>query len=139
MRARCGGGAAAWITAVLAARGTQGSWWLGQQDIQCSRRVWQLVLANTLQYSSLENSLDRKGWQATVHMFTKSWTQPKRPCMHRCKTFFACGRSAPMSVAREGGAAAWVAGTLVVSSVQGHGLPPLQELWSYQCLFLNLW
>ena len=36
MRARCGGGAAAWIAGVLAAPGTQGSWWLGQQEIQCS-------------------------------------------------------------------------------------------------------
>ena len=33
MRARCGGGAAAWVTRVLAAPGTQGSWQLGQQEI----------------------------------------------------------------------------------------------------------
>ena len=33
MRARCGGGAAAWVAGVLAAPGTQGSWWLGQQEI----------------------------------------------------------------------------------------------------------
>ena len=36
---------------------------------------------------------------------------------------------------REGGTAAWLVGTLVVSSVQGHGLPPPQELWLYQSLF----
>ena len=48
VRARCGGGAAAWVAAFLAAPGTQGSWRLGQQKIQCSRRVWQPVLANTL-------------------------------------------------------------------------------------------
>ena len=30
-----------WVTGVLAAPGTQGSWWLGQQEIQCSRRAWQ--------------------------------------------------------------------------------------------------
>jgi len=29
VRARCGGGAAAWAAWVLAAPGTQGSWWLG--------------------------------------------------------------------------------------------------------------
>ena len=57
VRARCGGGAAAWITGVLAAPGTQGSWRLGQQEIQCSRRVWQPVLAITLQNSSLQNPL----------------------------------------------------------------------------------
>ena len=29
---------------------------------------------NKLQYSCLENSMVRKGWQATVHGITKSWT-----------------------------------------------------------------
>ena len=33
VRARCGGGAAAWVTGVLATPGTQGSWRLGQQEI----------------------------------------------------------------------------------------------------------
>ena len=33
VRARCGGGAAAWVTGVLAAPGTQGSWQVGQQEI----------------------------------------------------------------------------------------------------------
>ena len=28
-----------------------------------------------LQYSGLENSMDRGGWQATVHGFAKRWTQ----------------------------------------------------------------
>ena len=56
VRARCGGGAAAWVAGVLAAPGTQGGWWLGQQEIQCSRRVWQQVPANMLQYPCLENS-----------------------------------------------------------------------------------
>ena len=32
-RARCGGGAVAWVTRLLAAPGTQGSWQLGQQEI----------------------------------------------------------------------------------------------------------
>ena len=55
VRARCGGGAAAWVAGVLAAPGTQGSWQLGQPEIQYSRRVWQPALANMLQYSCLEN------------------------------------------------------------------------------------
>ena len=38
---------------------------------------------------------------------------------------------------REGGAAAWLVGTLAVPSVQGHGLPLLQELWPYQSLFFQ--
>ena len=29
---------------------------------------------NPLQYSGLENSMDRGGWRATVHRVTKSWT-----------------------------------------------------------------
>jgi len=39
LSARCGHGAAAWVTGALAAPGTQGSWWLGQQEICFSRRV----------------------------------------------------------------------------------------------------
>ena len=30
---------------------------------------------NPLQYSDLENSMDRGAWQAIVHGVTKSWTQ----------------------------------------------------------------
>ena len=33
VRARCGGGAAALVTGVLAPQGTQGSRWLGKQEI----------------------------------------------------------------------------------------------------------
>ena len=29
---------------------------------------------NPLQYSCLENSMDRRAWQATVHKVQKSWT-----------------------------------------------------------------
>ena len=36
---RGAGGAAAWVAGVLAAPGTQGSWRLGQQEVQCPRRV----------------------------------------------------------------------------------------------------
>ena len=52
--------------------------------------------------------------------------------MHRCKTFSACGHSAMVRVEHEGGTGAWLAGTLVASSVQGHGLLTLQELWVHQ-------
>ena len=54
----------------------------------CSRRVWQPVLANTLQYSCLEKPLpDREAWPATVYRVAKSQTLLKRPCIHRCKSF----------------------------------------------------
>ena len=90
-----------------------------------------------LQYSCLENRVsDREAWQATVYRVAKSQTQPKQPCRHRCKTFFACGNSALVRVENEGGVAAWLVETL--ASVQGHRLPPLQELWPYQHLFSSL-
>ena len=37
---------------------------------------------NLLQYSRLENSMDRGAWQAPVHEVTKSWAQPKRLSMY---------------------------------------------------------
>ena len=36
---------------------------------------------NTLQYSCLENLMDREAWQATIHRITKSHTQLKRLSM----------------------------------------------------------
>ena len=52
--------------------------------------------------------------------------------------FFACGSSAPVRVEHEGGAAAWLAGTLVVPNVQGHRLPLWKELWPYQSFSIAL-
>ena len=69
--------------------------------------VWQSVLANTLQYSCLENPTDREAWQATVHRVTKNQTRPKQPCTHRCKTFFCLWQLC----SSEGSAAAWFSGT----------------------------
>ena len=37
---------------------------------------------NPLQYSCLENPMDRGAWQATVHEVTQSQTQPKRLGIH---------------------------------------------------------
>ena len=42
-----------------------------------------------------------------------------------------------MRVEHAGGVAASLVGTLVVPSVQGHRLPPLQELWPYQESFFK--
>ena len=91
-----------------------------------------------LEYSCLENAPDREAWQATVYRAPKSWKQLKQPCMHRRKTFLACGSSVPVMVQHEDGAAAWLAGTLVAPSVQGHGLLLPQELWPYQSFFKSL-
>ena len=81
---------------------------------------------------------DREAWQATVYRVAKSRTLPKRPCMQRWETFFASGSSAPVRVEHEGDTAAWLAGTLVAPSVQGHGLALPQESWPYQSPFSSL-
>ena len=93
VRARYGGGAAVWVAGVLTAPDTQGSWWLGQQAI-CSRWVRYPVLAKSLQYSCQDTPIplpDREAWQAIVYRVAR----PKRPCMHRCKTFFCLWQLCP--------------------------------------------
>ena len=40
---------------------------------------------NLLQYSCLENSMDRKAWQATVYGITKSQTRLKLLSMQACE------------------------------------------------------
>ena len=37
---------------------------------------------NPLQYSCLENPMDRGAWQVTVHKVAKSWTRLKRLSTH---------------------------------------------------------
>ena len=37
---------------------------------------------NSLQYSYLENPLDREAWQAIVHRVAKSWPTEVTACMH---------------------------------------------------------
>ena len=39
---------------------------------------------NPLQYSSLENLLDRRAWGAVVHRVTNSWTRLKWLSTHTC-------------------------------------------------------
>ena len=46
---------------------------------------------NPLQYSCLENSMDRGAWQATIHGVSKSWTQLKRLSTHTHKRNVAGG------------------------------------------------
>ena len=38
-----------------------------------------------LQYSCLENLMDRRAWRATVHVTSKSWTQPKQQQEHHVR------------------------------------------------------
>ena len=135
---RCGGGAAAWVSGVLAAPGTQEGWQLGQQEIQCSRRVWQPILANSLQCSCLENCPPWQRRLAGHSLQGRRVGLDRSDPEHIDTRLFACGSSAPVRVESEDSAAAWLAGTLVAPSGQGHGLPPLQELWPPQSLFSSL-
>ena len=64
-------------------------------------------------------------------------TEKKKKKLKHLLRRFACGSSAPVRVERECVTAAWLVGTLVAPSVQGHGLSPRQELWPYQSLFLS--
>ena len=40
-------------------------------------------IGNPLQYSCLENAMERRAWQAAVHKVTRSETRRKRLSMHR--------------------------------------------------------
>ena len=40
---------------------------------------------NPLQYSDLENPMDKGAWRATIHRVTKSWTQLKQLSTHSSK------------------------------------------------------
>ena len=140
VRLRCGDDADAWVTEVLAAPGTQGGWRLWRQETWCSRRVWQPILANTLQYSCLENPLSyREPWQATVYRDAKGQTWLKRPSVHTYETFFCPWQLCPGEswAWRWCSSLAW--GDTGSANLQGHRLPPLQELWPYQSLFSSLW
>ena len=101
--------------------GSQGFW-----QHQVLREVWQPVMANTLQYSCLENPSRPQS------------TGSQRVGQDSFFFFLACGITTPVRVECEGDAAAWLAGTLVVPSVQGHKLPLVWELWPYPSLFLSL-
>ena len=102
---------------------------LGQQEI-CSRRVWQPVLANTLQYSHLEKTEKPSRSQSTGSQRVRHYQSSS--AWRGARHFFFC---LWQLCASESWAwrwcSTWLAGTLAVPSVQGHGLPPLQELWPY--------
>ena len=47
---------------------------------------------NPLQYSCLENSMDRGAWQTTVHGVTKSWTRPSMHGEEQMRVDWGCVR-----------------------------------------------
>ena len=72
-------------------------WWLSGRESTCqsgdtgsileSGRSPEVGNGNPLQYSYLENSMDRRDWWDTVHRVAKSWTQlcvHSHPCCYSC-------------------------------------------------------
>ena len=63
-------------------------WWLSSKESACNAENLSLVPGlgrspggghgNPLQYSCLENPMDRGAWQAVVHWVSQSWTQLKQ-------------------------------------------------------------
>ena len=45
---------------------------------------------SSLQFSCLENPMDRRAWQAIVHRVTRGWTQLKRLSTPNISHFNAC-------------------------------------------------
>ena len=122
-----------------------GAWWAATMGSHRVGHNWSDLAAAAAaaaweydnQYWPIHSSILawRKPWQRSLgghsSRVTESWTRPKRPCMLRCKIFFACGSFTPVKAERQGGPAACISGTLAVPSVQGHRLPQPQELWPY--------
>ena len=52
-------------------------------SVSGSRRSPGVGKGHPLQYSCLENPMDREAWRATVHDLTKSQTGLKQLCTHR--------------------------------------------------------
>ena len=114
-----------------------GCWRLGQQELWCSRRAWQPVLASTLQCSCLESPPDRKPGRPQGRKELDT-TEATLCAETQSFFFFPSGSSVPVRAECEGGTAAWLAGTQVAPGVQGHKLPPPQEVWPHQSLSSRL-
>ena len=74
-----------WKHQFFSAQPSLASWWLSGKESTCSARDPSLIPGsgrspregngNALQYSCLENPIDKGAWWATVHGITKSWRQ----------------------------------------------------------------
>ena len=116
VRARCGGGAAAWVTGVVAAPGTQGSWQLGQQEIYCSRRVWQQYWPICSSVLAWRNPLPDRSLAGHSPQGHKELDTTKEILRAQMQDFFRLWLLYPLRVEREGGPAAWLAGTWTASA-----------------------
>ena len=87
-----------WITSINIFKSSKMGlpWWLRSKESTCSAgaagdtgsvpgwgRFPRGGNGSSLQYSCLENYMDREAWQATVHSVAKSWTQLKWLSTHQ--------------------------------------------------------
>ena len=94
---------------------SQNQWFLGQQEIWCSRRTWQ---PTPLFFPG--GSLGQRSPQAMIHRVPKSWTWAKQLHTYSCRIFFfflSSGNSVPVGIMHGGGMVAWIKGTLAISAV----------------------
>ena len=88
VRARWGGGAAAWVAGILATSYSE--------ELEARAPGNSALEGYGSQYWPIHSSVlawrtpfpDKEAWQAAVFRATKSWTLPKRPSVRRHKSFF---------------------------------------------------
>ena len=92
---------------------------------------------NILQYSCLENPMDRGAWRAAVHGVAKSQTCLKRLSMHCFNQSRLNARRPGAGLCRDHKWACFLVTFLHLSSGQPRGLVPLAPTWSLLCLLLQ--
>ena len=114
------------------------SWQLGQQEIQCSRRYGSQfgpIHSSILAWRSPLTEKPGRPQSIGLQRVGQDRSDPVHEDARFFFFFFCLWQLSPLRVASEGGAAAWLAGTLAAPSVQGHRLPLRQELCPSQSLF----
>ena len=133
-----GGGAAVWAAGILAARGTRGAGGQGSRKYSAlegyGNQHWP-ICSNILAWRT--PSLAEKPGRPQSTGSQRGGHDRGDPASTDAGLFFARGSSAPVRAEYEGGAAAWLLGTLAVPSVQGH--PLMQELWPHQSFLTCSW
>ena len=98
------------------------------------RRVWQPI-----QYSCLENPMDRGAWQAIVHRVSKSWIQLKQLSMHACSILYwllgKCRFIELCSSSKYWHNSLFQRITLLISSLVSEEFLILRKLWTSLCRY----
>ena len=70
---------------------------------------------------------------------SQSQSQPKRPCAHKHKLFLPVATLPQWELSMKVAQLLGLRGPCRLQVCRDIGLPPLQELWSYQSIFSSLW